>query len=291
MKRLTLVLIALVLFLAACGGAAAPTGAPEGLYGPVPTQAPLATVAVEAAQTGIISFPDEPPGRMVIKDAQMELVVQDVTIAVGQITQMAADHGGYVLDSQSWAVNGNKHASLRLAVPSAAFESSLNFLRTLALQVVKEAASGQDVTADYVDLQTRLTNLEATAARIREFLNQAQNVEEALQVNTQLSQIEAEIEQIKGRMQYLKDRAAYSTLVVNLEPQRPTPTPTPEPTPVGWQPDKTFKQASGALTDILQALGNLAIWFGVVVAPFAVPATLIAVVVSRGRKRAVKRDA
>ena len=272
MKRLTLVLITLVLFLAACGGAATPTAAPEGLYAPAPTQAPLATVAVEAAQTGSISFPDEPPGRMVIKDAQMELVVQNVTIAVGQITQMAADHGGYVLDSQSWTVNGNKHASLRLAVPSAAFESSLNFLRTLALQVVKEAASGQDVTADYVDLKTRLTNLEATAARVREFLKDAKTVEESLRINQQLSELEGQIAQIKGQMRYYEGRSAYSTITVQLSPQVVAATPTPEP---GWNPARTLEKASNVLVKASQGLADVAIWLTIVIGPLALAGLLL----------------
>ena len=272
MNRLTLVLIALVLFLVACGGPAAPTAAPEGLYGPAPTQSPLATVVVEAAQAGIISFPDEPPGRMVIKDAQMELVVQDVTIAIGQITQMAADHGGYVLDSQSWAVNGNKHASLRLAVPSAAFESSLNFLRTLALQVVKEAASGQDVTADYVDLQTRLTNLEATAARVREFLKDAKTVEESLRINQQLSELEGQIAQIKGQMRYYEGRSAYSTITIQLSPQVVAATPAPEPR---WNPARTFEKASSVLVKASQGLADVAIWLTVVIGPLALAGLLL----------------
>jgi len=272
MQRLTLVLITLVLFLVACGGPAAPTAAPEGLYAPAPTQPPLATVAVGAAQTGVISFPDEPPGRMVIKDAQMELVVQDVTIAVGQITQMAADQGGYVLDSQSRMVNGNKHASLRLAVPSAAFESSLNFLRTLALQVVKEAASGQDVTADYVDLQTRLTNLEATAARVREFLKDAKTVEESLRINQQLSELEGQIAQIKGQMRYYEGRSAYSTITVQLSPQVVAATPTPEP---GWNPARTFEKASKVLVKASQGLADVMIWLTIVIGPLALAGLLL----------------
>ena len=42
-----------------------------------------------------------------------------------------------------------------------------------------------------------------------------------MKVNAQLSDLEGQIEQVKGRMNYLKDRAAYSTLLVNLEPIRP----------------------------------------------------------------------
>jgi len=52
--------------------------------------------------------------------------------------------------------------------------------------VTNETASGQDVTDEFVDLKSRLTNLEATAARMREFLNQAKTVQESLEVNAKL---------------------------------------------------------------------------------------------------------
>jgi len=127
----------------------------------------------------------------------MELLVRDTNIAIAQVTQMAADNGGYIISSQTWDSDGYKHATLRLGVPSSAFEQSLNFLRTLAVQVLKEATSGQDVTADYTDLQTRLTNLEATAARVREFLVDAKTVEESLRINQQLSELEGQIAQVQ----------------------------------------------------------------------------------------------
>jgi hypothetical protein len=153
------------------------------------------------------------------------------------------------------------------------------------------------VSTEFVDVQSRVTNLEATAARIREFLTQAKDVNEALVVNAKLAEVEAEIEQAKGRMQYLKDRAAYSTLTVSIEPQRPTPTPsptldpTPTPTPAVWRPDKTFGAAAGTLTGLLQVLIDALIWFCVVVAPFLLPVVIVWVLWRRMQQKNVKHVA
>jgi len=91
-------------------------------------------------------------------------------------------------------------------------------------------------------------------------------------------------------MNYLKDRAAFSTIVVNLEPQRPTPTPTPTPTPAAWVPGKTVAAATSTLGSLLRTLGDMLIWLVVVVGPFAVPAAIVGVFVVRGRRKNVKRD-
>lgn len=144
---------------------------------------------------------------------------------------------------------------------------------------------------EYVDLQSRVTNLEATAARIREFLKQATDVEQALAVNGKLTEVEAELEQMKGRMAYLTDRSAYSTLTINLEPQRPTPTatptlmPTPTATPDVWQPDRTLAVAGTRLDRILRGFGDLAIWFGVTILPFAAPVMIVGGLSWRARRK------
>ena len=220
--------------------------------------------------------------RMVIKDAEMELLVEDTDRAIDQVTQLTADYGGYLISSQSWFDGEFKYAAIRLAVPSQAFETALTNLRHIGVKVVRETGSGQDVSAEYTDLQSRLTNLEATAARVREFLKAAQTVEESLKVNQQLSELEAQIEQIKGQMKYYEGRTAYSTITANLVPQRPTPTPSPTATPTAtptpmpaWNPGHTFNKASNILGILFRATVDLLIWLTVVFGPFVVVLILI----------------
>jgi hypothetical protein len=125
-------------------------------------------------------------------------------------------------------------------------------------------------------------------------LKQATKVDEALAVNAKLTEIEGQIEQTKGRMQYLQNRSAFSTIAVNLEPQRPTPTPTatptatPTPTPVYWQPEKTLNAAADTLGEMLRTLGDLAIWLGVVILPLAVPVLIIYFIIARARRKTTK---
>ena len=168
-----------------------------------------------------------------------------------------------------------------MGVPVDEFERSLRRLRELAVRVLDENASGEDVSDEYVDLESRLKNLEATRDRIRQFLEQAKTVEEALKVNEQLSKVEEEIETVQGRMNYLSDRAAFSTITVNLEPElpeltpSPTPTTTPTPTPAPWRPSETFQDAGGSFVSIWKAWADVGIYFIVVGIPCLVPLVLI----------------
>ena len=284
----------------AAGAPAQPAAAPtmaaaapvaEAKEAPVPAGQQVASADTISAAAAAAISPYQAT-RKIIKDGQMNLLVQDTDRAIDQVTSIAVDSGGYVLSAQTATLDGFKSATIKMGVPVDQFENVMRQLRSIAFQVTNESSSGQDVSDEYVDQQSRLTNLEATAARVREFLKQAATAEEALKVNAQLSEIEGEIEQVKGRMNYLKDRAAYSTLLVNLEPIRPTPTPTltptatPSPTPEAWMPGETFNDASGALGTLLKGIGNLAIWLVVLLGPFAALIAVLAFIVVRARARA-----
>ncbi len=257
-----------------------------------PTPAPLTTAVPQTA--GGSALPQEVvrSNRMIVKDAQVKLLVADTDVAMDRITQIAGDTGGYIISSrvwyQPWLDENYKYASITLGVPVDQFENAIRRLRAMSIRVLDETAAGQDVTDEYVDLQSRLRNLEATRDRIREFLDQAKSVEEALQVNAQLAAVEAEIEQVQGRMNYLFDRAAYSTLTIQVEPELPpmpvppTPTPTPE-TP--WDPGAIARDASETSIAIFQGLTGMVIWFGIVLFPFIAPVILIVVLIIRRASR------
>jgi hypothetical protein len=238
--------------------------------------------------------------RMIIKNGDMTLLVADTDAAIDRATGIAVELGGYLIASKSWMQDNFKYTSMTVGVPVDQFETAMRRMHGLAVQVLDENASGQDVTTEFVDLQSRITNLEATAARIREFLKQAKDVDEALQVNAKLTEVTAEIEQVKGRMAYLKDRAAYSTLTLNLQPQLPTPTPTliptvtptptatPTSTPDVWRPEQTFKEASTTLAGLGRVTGDVIIWFIVVGIPCLAPLIGLGLILRWVRRRTRK---
>jgi hypothetical protein len=316
-----LLIVAAVLVLAACGGAAAPTimeapateaatqapameapltandqfvqaGAPAeksasvGQAVDANAPAPAATAAAyEISNSSGELTVIQNTNRMIVKNADVKLTVKDTDVAIDRTTQIVGDSGGYIVSSRVWYQdyygNNLKYASISIGVPVDEFEKVLSKLRGLAIKVVDETASGDDVTKQYVDLQSQLTNLEATRARIQDFLKDAKTVDEALRINQELSNVEGQIEQIKGQMNYLSDRSAYSTITINLEPEFPvltaTPTSTPRPTatPIPWNPGETFTDAKSTVTVLYQGIANFLIWLGVVILPILLPPALI----------------
>lgn len=298
----TLLLLALI--LVACGGGPQPfemepaaTMAPaeESFFAPEADAAiPQSGVSAEggdAAKSDTAIYNTGAPvdaavyQRMVIKNAEIKLLVKDSDIAIDGVTQMVGDVQGYIVSSQVWYVDyggtNYKYATITIGIPSDQFETVLRRLRTMAIRVLNETASGQDVTDQYVDLEAQLVNLEATRDRIKTFLDQAKTVDEALKINSQLSEIEAQIEQVKGQMNYLSDRSAFSTVNIQIEPDLPPATPTPSPTPrptatpVPWKPGETFQQSTKTLTVAYQGIVDFLIWFFVFLVPILLPPAII----------------
>jgi hypothetical protein len=280
---------------------------------PAAEEAPAAPVAAEAetdaetVQTSYSGSEVNSPNRLIIKDGNMILLVSDTDQAIERITQMASDLGGYIISSRTWFQQNQgidqKYGTMTLGVPVDEFEKALVRLRQIAVKVKDEQASGQDVSDEYTDLQSRLKNLEATRDRILLFMEDTKTVEEALKINEQLSEVESEIEQVKGRMNYLFDRASYSTITLQLEPEPPqltptltptptiTPTPTATATPTPWQPGETLKSATKSMGSIWRGVVEALIYFVTIVVPCLLPVAALIALIWWLRRRAKKRKA
>jgi hypothetical protein len=283
----------LVLILSGCGapatpealdGAAGAAVAPTMIMVAEATQAPAPEAGDRAAQP-VEGTPDLvaalPQDRMIVKNGEIDLLVESTNTAIDQVTQIATDNGGYVLTSQSSLTGVAKSAIITIAVRSDQFETAMRRLRQIAIEVQRETSSGQDVSSEYVDLESRLRNLEATRDRIKSFLDQAKTVDEALKINQQLSDIEAEIEQVKGRMTYLSGRSAFSTITITVQEKidaTPTLTPTITPTPTStppWSLSPVIEDATSAQVSLFHGVVTLATWLIIVPGPYCLAGGLI----------------
>ncbi len=243
--------------------------------------------------TAVASEPNSqaPQQRLIIRTADMNIVVTDTDQAMTAIAKMANDNGGWVVNSGIYEANEEfKAGNITIRVPSQGFDSALDAIEALSVEVSNLSTSGQDVTEEYVDLSSRLENLEATAERVRAFLDETETVEEALAVNQELSRLEGEIESIKGRMQYLSQSASFSTITVHLSPDALS-----QPIQVaGWEPQGIAKEAFEALLETLQSLISFLIWVIIYLLPIllliGLPIWLIGRFVWKRMRRSAESD-
>ncbi|MCP4537059.1 MAG: DUF4349 domain-containing protein [Chloroflexi bacterium] len=228
--------------------------------------------------------------RLIIRNGSLSLVVPDTEAAVTEINDLVDKLGGYVVESSLYQYQEGMQASVMLRVPAENLDTALEQIRDLATEVRHESISGQDVTEEYVDLQSRLRYLEATEARLLEFLEEAEDTEAALAVYEQLQYIQSDIEHVKGRTQYLEQSAAMATISLDI-----TPDELAQPIQVGgWHPDGTAREAFQALIRVLQFLVNAVIVIVILIIPaliaIAIPiAVLLFIVRAIVRWRRVRK--
>lgn len=204
------------------------------------------------------------PTKMIIYNAEMSLVVKDSDVAQEDITRLVEGVGGYVSNSSSYTYSGGlRRITLTLRLPAEKFNETMTALRDMAMEVTQETIGTQDVTQEYVDLESRLRALEAKADRLEQLMEEAEDTEAVLAVYEQLSQTQIEIEQTKGRMQYLERSAAMATITVSL-----TPDALSQPIEVaGWRPGGVAKESFQALIKAFQWLINALIRIVILVLP------------------------
>ena len=281
----TLMLL-LGLVMAACGEAAdntASSAAPE-------APAEGARGETGSLDEGAVAQP-LPEESMIIYTGDISIVVADTEAAATDIEALATGMGGRVVSSSFYqSSQGALAGSITIRVPVERFDEAMNRIQEMAVEVRRADRSSEDVTEEYVDLQARLENLEATADRVRSFLDQAGTVEEALAVNQELSRLEEEIEAYKGRIQFLENRADFSTITVNL-----TPDELAQPIEVGgWRLGGAAREAVEALLGALQGVARILVWIVVFVLPLAIiillPLAIIIRLVLRRMGRRSQRE-
>ena len=205
--------------------------------------------------------------RKIVKTAELGVRAEEVRDAAASAQRIAADFGGSVLSSRVEG-DGPVSADLVLVVPSPEFEAALDELRGLGEEVTTDTVRGEDVTEEFVDLESRERNLLAAEASLLELYDRAQSVNAALAIERELANIRGQIEQVQGRIQYLEDRTASSRISLAIEPVAP-----PKPEPPAWSPARVVAQSWEASLAVLQSLATVvlsALVFGWWLAPVLV---------------------
>lgn len=230
--------------------------------------------AAGGASTGASSAPADGE-RLVIRNANLTIVVEDPAKTLEAVMGMTNTMQGFVVTSNLYKVSGRNGeelpaADITVRVPAEKLNDALAQIKGLVKDpgkdVTSETVSGQDVTKEYTDLNSRVNSLEAKAKTLREIMGAATKTEDVMSVYQQVAATEQEIEVLKGQIQYYKESAAMSAIAVKIQALASI-----QPIEIGgWQPVGVARDAVQALISAVQVLGTMVIWLALFILPIGV---------------------
>jgi len=181
-----------------------------------------------------------PADRLVVRTAGLRLRVDDIDESVDEVRSQAEQVGGMVTDVQvstevdvplyRYDAQGTLSDGAALSgwvtvrVPSDSYGEFVDSVRELG-EVVRESESESDVTQQHIDLQARLDNIKAQELRLREFFEQAVDVEDLLAIEQELTRVRAEIDSLEAQIAFLERQASMSTVTIELVGPQPIVSP------------------------------------------------------------------
>jgi hypothetical protein len=223
---------------------------------------------------------------MVIKTADVTYEVDDVDKATDEVVTVVSKYNAFILDSHKYKDEyGFTYSTVTVRIKPEYFEKAIKDLHEgVEGELINEQITGEDVTAEYVDLKARLDNKLEVQRRFNEYLDtQTRSLNDIITVERELERIGEDVERLKGQLRYLENRVALSTITVNVqEPSAPT---IPGGKRTFWEDIKwAFRVMFGVIVFLIQAFIILLPFIVIVVVAFIVIRAIVMHYVRKGKK-------
>ena len=188
----------------------------KGAVVPEETDAEGAAEQTSAARTRVQQAPRSEVKVIKTGTVSIEIKRGSYDDRYAEARRIAEGAGGMIADSRSTSSGGKiTGGTVTLRVPNESFSAVMEQVRGLG-RVTAVTEQVQDITEEYVDLESRIRNLRAQESVYVALMGRAQTVEEAISVQRELSVVQGQIEELTGRKNYLDNRVSDSTIQLTM---------------------------------------------------------------------------
>lgn len=171
-----------------------------------------AAVTDDSGSAGAVQGAAGTQERKLIKNGSVTIEVQSLAAADSSIEAWCGAFGGYISNSSAYESN----AYYTVKIPAARFDEAMKTAGELGT-LREHSVSTQDVSEQYYDLQTRLSNKKVMRDNLQKYLAQAKDIKDMLQIEKELNAVVTEIESMEGRMKRLSNQIDYATINVSVQ--------------------------------------------------------------------------
>ena len=154
--------------------------------------------------------------RKLTKNGSIRFETSNLNKTKQLITSAVTALNGYISNDNISESDNHTENTLTVRVPADKTDSLIAIIESNASKIDYKSIDVQDVTEQFIDLDTRVKTKKEVEACYRELLTRATSVEEILKIEEQIGNIRTEIESAEGRLRYLSNQVQYSTLHVTF---------------------------------------------------------------------------
>ena len=174
--------------------------------------------------------------------------------AASSLRQMVEDMGGYFETASLYNRGGDyRSASYTIRVPADQFQNLLTQVGELC-HVVRKEESGDNISEEYYDVESRLVTQQTKLERLQTLLSQAETMEDIITIESAISDTELTIEQLTGTLRRYDSLVDYSTVNITLEEVYKLSNAEEPPTSFASRLGKAFAAGWNGFVDVLEAL-------------------------------------
>lgn len=215
--------------------------------------------------------------KKIIRDGNLVLETKAMQQTLKHLDSLIHYYKGYLAGENFQDNNHESLTNYTVRIPAGAFDNFLIDLEKGEAKLTHKQINARDVTTQFIDLETRLSNKEKYIERYRELLKKANSIKEILEIEQQIRNLEEEVESSKGQLKYLSNQVAYSTLRISIT-QKKDYHYTPEKRDGLWQKLKaSVSKGWYVFVDFLLLL--LTLW------PFGLLAIILIITIRKYNKR------
>lgn len=187
-------------------------------------------------------------------DMEVETKEADYDAFLSSLEKEVQALGGYVenMDSyngSNYGSRNSRYASLTLRIPKDRLDGFLELVSDIS-NVVRRSDNVEDVTLQYVDMESRRNALRTEQDRLLELLAMAEDIEDIITIEERLSFVRYQLESMESQLRTLDNQVDFSTVRLEVREVR-------ELTPVAEL--TVWERISGGFVDSLKEIGDDAV--------------------------------
>jgi len=155
----------------------------------------------------------------IIKNANLRFETSDLNQSYTDIQKAIVKYKAAIQNDVTGKDYNSVYRNLTVRIPNTAFDAFISDISKGVSHFDRKEISSDDVTEEYIDIESRINTKKTLEKRYLDLLNKATKVSEILEIEKGLATVREEIESIEGRLKYLQSRIAMSTITIEMYTQ------------------------------------------------------------------------